>query len=481
MPGARLVKALVLATSLVSGAAEAQTREEQACLARASGEALPACTRWVGQATTARDRALALYGRSLAQDEAGATAAAFADIEAAIALRPGEAEFLVTRGNLWVKKNDLGRAIADFDAAIRLDPTAPEAFVNRGNMRERRNEFEPALADFDQAIRLAPTFAPAVNGKAWALFRAGRHAEALPIADRAVSLAPDAAYAWDTRARIHEALGRLDPALADIRRALALDPAETEAREAAARIEARVAARAAAGPAERRVALVIGNGAYDSVGRLKNTENDARAMAGQLRALGFQEVRLALNLKRDAMVDALGGFARLADGADWAIVYYAGHGIEIDRANWLVPVDAALRSDREVRFQAVSLDQALAAVEGATRMRMVVLDACRDNPFLAQMARSGTATRSVSRGLGGVEPKPGTQVLFAAKDGDVAEDGDGANSPFALAFLQHVATPGLEVGRLFRRITDDVLGRTGNKQQPHVYGTLPDQDFFFKR
>lgn len=480
----RVIEALTLAAFLAAGAPlRADTPDQRLCLAAKAPDALAACTRWFGVTKTAEDRASALLGRALVQDGRGATEAAFTDVEAAVKLAPRRADLLVTRGNLWVKKNDLGRAIADFDAAIRIDPTMPETYVNRANMRERRNEFDLALADFDQAIRLAPTFVPAINGKAWVLHRAGRHGEALPFADRAIALAPDAAYAYDTRARIHEALGDLDRAIADIRKGLALDPAETEIREAGARIEAKLAglkAIASTSP-ERRVALVIGNAAYDSVGRLKNTENDARAVAERLRALGFQEVRLATNLKRDATVQALGDFARLADGADWAIIYYAGHGIEIDRANWLVPIDATLKSDRDVRFQAVSLDQALAAVEGAKRMRMVVLDACRDNPFLAQMTRSGSVTRSVQKGLGGIEPKPGTQVLFAAKDGEVAQDGDGANSPFVIALLKHINTPSLEIGRLFRRVTDEVLRQTENKQQPHVYGTLPDQDFFFRR
>lgn len=484
MPMTDRLKTTIVALMLAAGSpAAAASPDQDACLAGKSRDAIAACTRWHDASRSPDEKAAALFGRSVLKDGGGDIAGAFLDIDAALKLSPKRADLFLTRGNLWFKRNDITRAIADFDAAIRLDPTMPETYVNRANMRERRNEFAAAITDFDQAIRLAPTFVPAINGKAWALFRAGRYSEALPFADRSIALGPANAYAWDTRAQIHEALGSFEPALADIRKALALAPDETEARETAARLEGKIAERERKAKAvpERRVALVIGNSAYESVGKLKNTENDARAIADRLRAIGFQEVRLAVNLKRDGMNAALGDFARLADGSDWAMIYYAGHGIEIERANWLVPVDATLKSDRDVRFQAVSLDQALAAVEGGKRLRMVVLDACRDNPFLAQMTRSGTLTRSVSRGLGGVEPKPGTQVLFAAKEGEVALDGEGSNSPFVLALLKHIATPELELGRLIRRVTDDVLRQTENKQQPYVYGTLPDQDFFFKR
>jgi peptidoglycan/xylan/chitin deacetylase (PgdA/CDA1 family) len=236
--------------------------------------------------------------------------------------------------------------------------------------------------------------------------------------------------------------------------------------------------------ADRRVALVVGNAAYKSVPVLATPRNDAQAVAATLRAVGFQVVRLEADLGRQGFLDALQSFAREADQADWAVVYFAGHGIEIPArrgmsgANYLIPVDARLESERDVEYQDVPLDQVLSAVERARRFRLVILDACRDNPFANQISRI-SGTRSLGRGLARVEPDAGLQVLYAAKHGEIALDGSGGNSPFVTALTKRLPTPGLEVGKLFRLVGDDVLQATGGRQEPMVYGRLPGEDFFF--
>jgi len=190
-------------------------------------------------------------------------------------------------------------------------------------------------------------------------------------------------------------------------------------------------------------------------------------------------VTLASDLSRDKLVDALRSFAAASEKADWAVIYYAGHGIELGGVNYLVPVDARLIADRDVQFEAVPLDQALGAVEGAHKLRMVLLDACRENPFARQMQRT-LAARSVGRGLARIEPGPGTLVAYAARDGQVALDGEGQNSPFAAALVKLLKRPGLEVNKLFRLVHDDVMDATGNRQEPYTYGALPGrEDFFF--
>jgi len=140
-----------------------------------------------------------------------------------------------------------------------------------------------------------------------------------------------------------------------------------------------------------------------------------------------------------------------------------------------------LRSDRDVGLEAIPLDQVLNVAERASKLRLVLLDACRDNPFAKQMKRSLTiATRSVSRGLATIEPDPGTLVVYAAKDGEVAFDGDGDNSPFTTALLKNIATPGLEVRRLFDFVRDDVMEMTQRRQKPFSYGSISGrQDFYF--
>ena len=232
--------------------------------------------------------------------------------------------------------------------------------------------------------------------------------------------------------------------------------------------------------AERRVALVIGNSAYQSVVKLPNTTNDANAIAAALKATGFSSVRVAADDTRAALITALSDFQHDADNADWAVVFYAGHGLEVNGINYLVPVDARLRDDRNVQDEAISINRLLDAISGAKKLRLVILDACRDNPFLQIMRRSNP-TRGVSRGLAAVEPVGATLVVFAAKDGETAQDGAGDHSPFTASLLKRIQEPGVEINRLFRLVTGDVLKATGNVQRPFVYGSLPGEDDYFFR
>ena len=231
--------------------------------------------------------------------------------------------------------------------------------------------------------------------------------------------------------------------------------------------------------AETRVALIIGNSAYASVPALPNPARDAAAIAETLRSTGFQTVTLTSDLGRSAIIAALNKFSDAAERADWALVYYAGHGIEVGGVNYLVPVDARLRSDRDIGDEAVPLDRVLEAIEPARKLRIVILDACRDNPFLGAMRRT-LATRSVGQGLARIEPEGGTLIAFAAKHGQTALDGEGQHGPFVSALVRRIATPGLEINKLFRLVHDDVLTATGRRQEPYVYGSLSGDDFFFR-
>ena len=158
--------------------------------------------------------------------------------------------------------------------------------------------------------------------------------------------------------------------------------------------------------------------------------------------------------------------------ADVALIYFAGHGIEMDGMNYLIPVDARLKADLDVQDEAVPLDRVLQVLEPANKLRLVILDACRDNPFLPTMRRT-VATRAVTRGLAQVEPsRPNTLIAFAAKAGSTADDGDGEHSPFTEALLKHIAEPGLDIRLALGRVRDAVLEKTKNAQEPFVYGSL---------
>jgi hypothetical protein len=228
--------------------------------------------------------------------------------------------------------------------------------------------------------------------------------------------------------------------------------------------------------ADKRVALVVGNSSYQHAPLLPNPANDAAAIAATLKGAGFDIVDTRSNLPSAEMRRALRDFADQARDADIAVVYYAGHGIEIDGTNYLIPTDATLERDTDVYDEAYSLDRILQAIEPARRLRLVIVDACRNNPFLDAMKRT-VASRAVSRGLARVEPATSnTLVAFAAKAGLTAFDGSSQNSPYAAALVKYIAAPGLDLRRAFGFIRDDVLQATGNRQEPYVYGSLGGED-----
>lgn len=227
--------------------------------------------------------------------------------------------------------------------------------------------------------------------------------------------------------------------------------------------------------AQERIALVIGNGAYQAVAPLRNPENDAADIAAALQRLNF-DVTLHLNLDGRDTSRALRDFARLSDTADMAVIYFAGHGLEIDNQNYLLPVDAQIERAQDTSYEATPMSQLLSAVVGAETLRLVLLDECRNNPFLARMADG--STRSLGRGLALVEPAGGVLVSYAAKGGTVAYDGEGRNSPYAAALLAHLEQPGLEIGKLFHRVRDAVYSATNGQQEPFTYGSLPARDIY---
>jgi uncharacterized caspase-like protein len=227
--------------------------------------------------------------------------------------------------------------------------------------------------------------------------------------------------------------------------------------------------------AATRVALVIGNSEYRNVPQLTNPDNDAASFAQTMKQAGFDVVEARHDLTGAAMRRALRDFGDKARNADMAVIYYAGHGIEVEGTNYLIPVDAALQRDTDVYDEAVSLDRVLVAVESAKRLRLVILDACRDNPFDKTM--KGVSMRSIGRGLAKVEPtSPNTLIAYAAKAGSTAADGDSKHSPFTAALVQHITTPGLDVRKAFGFVRDDVLKVTNNRQEPYVYGSLGGED-----
>ncbi len=225
--------------------------------------------------------------------------------------------------------------------------------------------------------------------------------------------------------------------------------------------------------ADKRVALVIGNSAYQSVAQLPNPANDARAFAQVLKDARFDSVVVKTDLGIDAFRQALRDFTALAADADTAVFFYAGHGLEVGGSNLLVPIDAKLRTDLDAEDETVSVDRVLRALDPVKHLRLVILDACRDDPFAASMKHVGGGSRSVSRGLQRIDAAPAdTMIAFATEPGSVAADGDGRHSPFTSALISDVAAPGLDLRIALGKVRDDVLKATGGKQRPYVTGSL---------
>src|SRR6202521_1406693 len=224
--------------------------------------------------------------------------------------------------------------------------------------------------------------------------------------------------------------------------------------------------------AEKRIALVIGNSNYEHEAKLPNPINDATTVADLLKNAGFDIVDARFNLANADFKRAIRQFTYQARDADMAVVYFAGHGIEVGGTNYLIPVDAKLATDVDTEDEAVSLDRVIKAIEPAKRLRLVILDACRDNPFSDRMKRT-FPIRAVTKGLARVEPPFGdTLIAFAARAGSIADDGTGKNSPFTAALVKYLALPGLYVRIALGHVRDEVLQSTANRQEPFVYGSL---------
>src|SRR4051812_17911416 len=235
-----------------------------------------------------------------------------------------------------------------------------------------------------------------------------------------------------------------------------------------------IAFTATAAQAEKRIAFVVGNGTYKNVAALPNPPIDAKAMAGVLRNVGFDVVE-GTNLTRDKMTEKLLDFGKKAQGADVALFFYAGHGIAISGTNYLLPIDADIKSEMDVKLgAAINIDLTLDQTMGDAKVKLVFLDACRDNPFAAKI-RSAKATRSVNvqTGLAEMKSGEGTLIAFATGPGQTALDGEvGTNSPFTRALMANIATPGVEIQQAMTKVRAQVNEETNKGQLPWGHTNL---------
>ncbi|WP_314960121.1 caspase family protein [Bradyrhizobium cosmicum] len=423
--------------------------------------------------------------RGVIQLRRGAPQSALDDFNLSIKYTPKFLLGWTNRARVRTLTKDYGGALADFAEAEKIDPAAPQIASNRCITWGLMGKFDQAFADCNGLIERQPKNVYAINNRADVYMLKGDLDAALKDYNTAIQINPNNVRAHSGRGQIYERRKDLAQARADYRAAAySLTPFdEFDVARARAIAQERLAAltpQAPAGPSGRRVALVVGNGAYKNVQALPNPPRDAKLIAGVLRDVGFQTVISASDLARDKFFEALQTFAAEAEKADWAVVYYAGHGFEIGGVNYLVPVDAKLAADKDAETQAVALEQVIAAVGAARKVRLVILDACRDNPFAPTMQRT-LSLKLVDKGFSNIEPGAGFMVVYAAKHGETAMDGDGgADSPFATALAREIKVPKVEIRKLFDIVRDDVWSATKREQQPFTYGSPPGrEDFYF--
>jgi uncharacterized caspase-like protein len=241
-------------------------------------------------------------------------------------------------------------------------------------------------------------------------------------------------------------------------------------------------------PKGHRIALVIGNSRYAAAPALSNPRNDATAIAAALRKAEFAEVFEAYDVTAAEMKAVLAMFKRKVAEADWAVVYFAGHGMEMNDSNYLISVDARIASEQDLQQFSVPLANVIDSIQGTRKLGLVILDACRNNPFIKTLEEGRAVSRSqgggshaapISPGLGDIAPPSGVMVAYASRHGTVALDGEGQHSPYTAALLERLAARGEELNEVFRRVRDQVFTASDGKQQPFTYGSLPAERFYF--
>ncbi|MCP3477110.1 caspase family protein [Bradyrhizobium sp. CCGUVB1N3] len=451
---------------------------------------------------------------------------AIADFDDALKLGPPGGTIFHNRGNAYQGKKDYAKAIADFDAAIKADPKSTFSYQNRGACKEALGDLDGALADINQAIRIDPSLSQPLVHRTTIWRAKGELDRAIADGSEAIRLAKDKPpvnimtppnsvliSAYTFRGLAYEARGDYAHAKEDYKGALGVTASDagSKSNQATAKVRlsllsdatvptprdaptstaqqttAPAGQQASTTPAPspapagrgKRMPLIIGNGAYAHVKALPNPPNDARAVAKSLRDIGFA-VSEGIDLDRAAMQKMTRDFLRDAARAQVAVVYYAGHGVQIDGRNYLIPIDVGLKAGANMTEAMIDMDTIMAGLDDQVRTNILIFDACRNNPMAPQVAAAG-ANRGIEGASGLAAPTSlgagatlgaGTLIAFATAPGQVALDGEGANSPFSSALSRHLGTPGLEVQQMLTRVRAEVVSSTKNKQVPWSNSSL---------
>jgi len=453
---------------------------------------------------------------------------AIADFNDALRTGPPSGIIYHNRGNAYRSRGDYAKAIADYDASIKQGPKSAFSYQNRGASKQALGDLDGALSDINEAIRIDAALPQPLTNRAVIWRAKGDFDRAIADASEAIRLANAKApvnimtppgsvliSAYNQRGLAYEAKGDYDRARQDYNSTLegVASDAGSKANQATAKVrlsllseaaQPRTAPSSPSAPTQtaastpasaagaaitgRRVALVIGNGAYVHVKALPNPSNDARSIAKSLRGIGFA-VTEGIDLDRGGMQKMIRDFLRDAARVQVAVVYYAGHGVQISGRNYLVPVDAQLKAGGSMTDTMMDTDTIMAGLDDQVRTNILILDACRNNPMAEQVASAGP-NRGIEAGSGLAAPASlgtgatlgaGTLIAYATAPGQVALDGEGANSPFSAALSRHIGTPGLEVQQMLTRVRAEVVAATKSKQVPWSNSSLLGEVFLAEK
>jgi tetratricopeptide (TPR) repeat protein len=467
-----------------------------ACAGEDFAAAIEACTEIINEGKEPpKNMAMAWSNRARAHYNRDEFDDAIEDASQAISLNSNFTNAYINRGNAWFGKEEFEKAADDYAEAVRTNPKNPDAHFNFGLAHHRLKNYEKAIASIDKAISFDAKNADYYKTRGNAKYNIDRYEESIADYDKAISLNPKYGYAYYDRGLSYEQLLNFNKALENFRKAADLIPssdswqgeaekrmslmqdklsgaqtAQNDTKEE--KVETGEGASAqtllSSANASRRIALVIGNGAYRNAGELANPRNDADAMARMLSGIGFDVVS-GMDLDKRQMDQKVREFIDKVDSYDIALVFYAGHGISVGGKSYLLPVDAMLDKASALEFEAVEADKLYAYMSADNRTSVVLLDACRNNPFSRSFSRSLGATRAALVGQGLAAPNVeggGILIGFATAPGDVAADGDGKNSPFTEALLKHMPQPGLEIEQVMKEVKAEVFQKTNGKQRP---------------
>jgi tetratricopeptide (TPR) repeat protein len=463
--------------------------------------AIKACTQLIDGKESKSTKIAAYFNRAWAYRTKGQPDLAIADDTRAIELDPKAHRAFADRGAAYHDKGEYDLAIADATRSIELNPKDSVTYNNRGAAYRAKGDYDRAFADLNRAIELNAKSSRALYNRGTAYVDKTDYEHAIADLSRALVLDPKSAEARKYRAIAYLKTGKLELARADLTKALELKPdypeakatlAELEQAEAAAKgapaaqqvaaepapsVNAPAVLAPAVAPLGKRVALVIGNSQYANIGRLDNPINDAKLISAALKEAGFELVGDGpqLDLDKAELERAVQDFGNRLQGADVALFYYAGHGVQVRGANYLVPVNANPTKETDVDFQMLDANLVLRQMEVAgTRLNLVMLDACRNNPF------AGRGLRATGGGLAQMQAPEGTLISFATEPGTVAQDGSDGNSPYTKALAEIIRTPGLGIFDTFNQVGLKVKQRTGGAQRPWLSSSPIEGAFYFK-